>query len=186
MSSPSCDSAANQLNCCADTAARQQYIFTLAKALLHFGSPTHRLEDELESASQILEINGHYVYLPGLVIVSFDDPARCTNVVHFVKANGHVALSTLHKVHEVSRKVLHDKRSARAGTQALRALMHAPPTYPLLWRCFFAFLCAACISPLEFGGSIIDMVIAGLCSAFLTFFGIRVASRDQAFATVFE
>lgn len=158
----------------------------LAKALLHYGAPSHRIEESLDIASQILNVDGHYVYLPGLVIVSFSDAERHSNLVHFVKADGHVALSTLHRVHLISRKVLHDKRGARAGTKELRDLLRAKPRYSLIWRCVFAFICAACISPLEFGGSLIDMAMAGLCSAYLQFLGIRVAAKNEVFGTVFE
>lgn len=164
----------------------QHYILMLTKALLHFGAPSHRIEEALARASTIVGVKGHFAYFPGLVVASLDNPDGATSAGHHIKANGHVALSTLHRIHMISSRVQHDKVSVTRGIEELKALLHAPPCYTKLQRCLFAFLCAACISPLEFGGSIVDMGVAGLCAALLQALKMWVASKNETFDTVFE
>jgi hypothetical protein len=164
---------------------RQKYILTLAKALLYYGAPAHRIEEHLIAASDVMEVRADYVHLPGTVIATFPMTDTHSAEVYFVRADGHIALSTLHRVHLLSRKVLHDKRSAREGTIQLVNLIKSQPRYSIFWRAVFAFVCSACISPLEFGGSIVDMVVAGTLSTILKVISIR-AHDVEGVQTVYE
>jgi hypothetical protein len=57
---------------------RQQYIIRMCRALMLFGAPTHRLEEYLAMTAKVLEINSQFLYIPGCMIISFDDVSRCT------------------------------------------------------------------------------------------------------------
>ena len=105
---------------------------------------------------------------------------------HFVRATGRVALTSLHKVHQIYRDVLHDGMTARDGSDALRALLRSPPIYPLYVRCVFAFICASIICVLSFGGSILDMWISGTCAGVLQYLGLNAASKSSMYANVYE
>jgi hypothetical protein len=52
---------------------RQQYIVRMCRALMLFGAPTHRLEEYLAATAKVLEINSQFLYIPGCMIISFDD-----------------------------------------------------------------------------------------------------------------
>jgi len=52
---------------------RQQYIIKMCRALMLFGAPTHRLEEYLAMTAKVLEINSQFLYIPGCMIISFDD-----------------------------------------------------------------------------------------------------------------
>jgi hypothetical protein len=52
---------------------RQQYIIRMCRALMLFGAPTHRLEEYLAATAKVLEINSQFLYIPGCMIISFDD-----------------------------------------------------------------------------------------------------------------
>lgn len=86
----------------------------------------------------------------------------------------------------IYRDVLHDKMGAEAGTDALRKILRSPPIYPLRLRCFFAFLCAAIICGLSFGGSFVDIWIAGLCASALQYLGLNAANKSTMYANVYE
>ena len=45
-----------------------------------FGAPSHRLEAQIQATGRVLELpNCHCVYLPGVMLINFGDPATCTS-----------------------------------------------------------------------------------------------------------
>ena len=126
------------------------------------------------------------MHIPDVVIVTFGDEDVASVETHFIKAKGQIALTPLHEVHLVYRKVLYDEISVEDGTQELRELLNARTVYSLWPRCFFAFLTAAMICATVFGGSIIDMWISGLCACVLQFLGLSTASKSAMYANVYE
>ncbi|KAF7789738.1 hypothetical protein EIP86_000684 [Pleurotus ostreatoroseus] len=151
---------------------RQNYLMRLAKALLTFGAPSHRIESQLLSAARILEVDAEFTHMPGLIIASFGDEETKTSQMHFVKCGGKLSLGNLHELHQVYRTVVHDEISARKATDQIQVLLDKGPLYRL---------------PIPFGGSIVDMGFAGLGSLFLWCMQIGVASkRSIIYANVFE
>ncbi len=69
----------------AETLSRQKYIIKLCRALMLFGAPTHRLEEYLQMTARVLEIDGQFLYLPGCMIISFDDRSTHTTEVKIVR-----------------------------------------------------------------------------------------------------
>ncbi|CAE6461475.1 unnamed protein product [Rhizoctonia solani] len=50
---------------------RRSFILVLAKALLQFQAPSHRIENQLEAAARVLDVPAEFLHLPSLVIASF-------------------------------------------------------------------------------------------------------------------
>ncbi|KJA25855.1 hypothetical protein HYPSUDRAFT_134069 [Hypholoma sublateritium FD-334 SS-4] len=165
---------------------RRKFILKLAKALLTFGAPSHRIESQLLAAAKILDARTEIVHLPNIVIVSIWNDDMNSMKTYFVRARGRIALTPLHKVHQVYRDVLHDSIGAQAGTDALRQILRSPAIYPLKLRCFFAFICAAIICGLSFGGSLLDMWISGACACVLQYLGLNAANKSSMYANVYE
>ncbi|KAF8078786.1 hypothetical protein FPV67DRAFT_1689948 [Lyophyllum atratum] len=165
---------------------RRKFILKLAKALLSFGAPSHRIESQLKAASDILDAQAEFVHLPNIIIVSIRNGDTRSTRTHFVRATGRIALTNLHKVHMIYRDVLHDNMGAAAGTEALRQLLRSPPIYRLLTRCALAFVCATIICVLSFGGSPIDMWISGICACCLQYLGLNAANKSSMYANVYE
>lgn len=68
----------------------------LCRALMLYGSPAHRLEETLRLTSRALEIDGlnslrrwlisaQFLYVPGCMVVSFDDSNTKTSSMHLVR-----------------------------------------------------------------------------------------------------
>ncbi|KAJ6519652.1 hypothetical protein C8R45DRAFT_29694 [Mycena sanguinolenta] len=165
---------------------RRKFILKLAKALMTFGAPSHRIESQLIAASKILDAQAEFVQLPNLIIVTIRNGSTASTRTYFVRARGRIALSRLNAVHHVYRKVLHDKLSAEAGTDRLRDLLTSPPVYKLWTRCFFSFTCASILCVLSFGGSFLDMWISGCCAAVLQYLGLNAANKSSMYANVYE
>lgn len=151
-----------------------------------FGAPSHRIESQLIAASRILELDAEFIQLPGVIICSFGDEGTRTSETHFVKCGSRLSLGSLHKVHLIYRSVLHDDVSAKEATGQLNDLLNAAPIYSRFFRCILAFFLSALICPLAFGGSFIDMWIAGAGAFVLCVLQLFVATRNALFANVFE
>jgi hypothetical protein len=68
----------------ADILKRQQYIIRMCRALMLFGAPTHRLEEYLAMTAKVLEINSQFLYIPGCMLISFDDVLTRTSLLCLV------------------------------------------------------------------------------------------------------
>ncbi|KAG6869310.1 hypothetical protein C0993_000063 [Termitomyces sp. T159_Od127] len=156
---------------------RQEFLIKLAKALMIFGAPSHRIEAQLIAAARILEVEAEFIHLPGVIICSFGDQDLGCSETHFVKCTGRLSLGALHKVHLIYRNVVHDEISAKRATNDLEALLTAPPLYSML----FPLIC-----PLAFGGSFVDMWLAGMGAFILSLLQLGVATKSVLYANVFE
>lgn len=79
----------------ADISIRKRYILTLAKALLQFGSPSHRIPTQLSIASTALELDVDFYQVVGCIFVSFGDNDTHTTESHFIKATPKLSLTNL-------------------------------------------------------------------------------------------
>ncbi|CAA7259888.1 unnamed protein product [Cyclocybe aegerita] len=165
---------------------RQDFLLKLARSLMTFGAPSHRIESQLVAAARILEVEAEFIHLPGIIICSFGDQDLGCSETHFVKCGGRLSLGVLHKVHLIYRAVVHDEISAKQASEHLEALIDAPAPYSDLFRCILAFFLSALICPLAFGGSFVDMWIAGVAAFALSWLQLRVAGKSALYANVFE
>lgn len=60
-----------------------------------YGAPTHRIEEAMKSCARTLEIPAQFLYLPGCMIVSFDDLGSQTAEVKLVRTSQGVDLGKL-------------------------------------------------------------------------------------------
>jgi uncharacterized membrane protein YjjP (DUF1212 family) len=165
---------------------RKQFILLLAKAFLTFGAPSHRVETQLFAVAEKLLIHASFAFIPGIIMVSFNDGETRTTELHFVRSSGRIALSALNNVHDVYRDVFDDRTAVLDGISALDRILRAPPLYPLIARCGLAFVCASVICPLAFGGSFIDMWVSGTCACVLQYLGLQAAAKSSVYANVYE
>lgn len=63
----------------ADILARQDFILKLATAMMKFGAPSHRVDAQMQATARALDLTCQMVYLPGLMLISFGDPATHTS-----------------------------------------------------------------------------------------------------------
>ncbi|WRT67610.1 uncharacterized protein IL334_004582 [Kwoniella shivajii] len=171
----------------ADILTRQQFVLKLAKALMTFGAPSHRIESQLSATALVLEIDAQFIHFPSIVIASFGDMDTRTSETHFVKVHGGgLELGKLHKVHNIYKSVVHDEMDASEGTRLIHALIKAPMEYNLWQRMILAFLCSGLIAPVGFGGSFVDGLASGALGILLSFMQLHVASKSAMYSNIFE
>ena len=112
-----------------------------------YGAPTHRLEEYLKATSRILEIDSNFLYIPGCMIISFDDATTHTTEVKLIKSAQGVDLGKLKDVHEIYKEVVHDLIGVEEATKRLGGIVKADKKYNPWLLVIVYGLASACVGP---------------------------------------
>lgn len=170
----------------AETLARQDYIIKLCRALMLFGAPTHRLEEYLSMTARVLEIDGQFLYLPGCMIISFDDRSTHTTEVRIVRSVQGIDLGRLKDAHHVYKEVMHDVIGVEEGTEKLDTLMAAKERFNAWFRVFIFGMTSATAAPFSFQARLIDLPLCFLFGALVGLLQLIVAPKSKLYNNVFE
>ncbi|KAF1968550.1 DUF1212-domain-containing protein [Bimuria novae-zelandiae CBS 107.79] len=164
---------------------RQQYIIKMCRALMLVGAPTHRLEEYLATTAKVLEINSQFLYIPGCMIISFDDPLTHTAEVKIVRAAQGVNLGKLKDCHEIYKEVLHDVLGVDDALNALDELINRKDQHPVWLNVLMYGLASVAVSCF-FQARWIDMGPIFIMGTLLGFLQLVVAPMSKTYNTVFE
>ena len=165
---------------------RQEFLLKLARALMMFGAPTHRIETQIQQTARVLEINCRCIYLPNLMLVAFGDDATHTSETKFIKQPGGLNLTKLTDMHAIYWNVIHDKIGVGEASKQLDELMRRKPLIGKFWMMVIGGMCSAFICPgaMGFNGSFIDSLAAFPLGMFLVFCQLSITT--ELFSNVFE
>lgn len=170
----------------AETIARQRYLMRLCRALMQYGAPTHRLEEYMRMSARVLEIDAQFLYIPGSMIMSFDDPATHTTEVKLVRCSQGLDLGKLRDVHETYKDVVHDIIGVEEATSRLKAIMARKDKHSRWLRIPVYGLAAVCVGPFAFQARLIDLPIAFILGCILGVLQLVVSPASDLYANVFE
>ncbi|KAI9838388.1 MAG: hypothetical protein M1819_005657 [Sarea resinae] len=158
-----------------------------------------RLEDEIritvhiaeilkymKMTARILEIEGQFLYIPGCMIISFDDPSTHTTEVKLVRTAQGVDLGKLRDTHEVYKEVVHDVIGVEEATQRLDGIMKRKQKNPIWLLVLVYGLASASVGPFAFGARWIDLPIAFILGCLLGVLQLIVAPKSDLYSNVFE
>ncbi|KDQ08284.1 hypothetical protein BOTBODRAFT_118833 [Botryobasidium botryosum FD-172 SS1] len=165
--------------------SRHEYILKLARALMELGAPSHRIEGQLIATARILGVQATFHRFLAKIDVTLEHPDTGISVTKPVHADARLDLGRLVRLHKIYKDVVHDNMGAEEGARKLRKLLDEPPIHGPKAQCALGFACGALICGLAFGGSPVDMLVAGTCSLFVQMLG-GVAARVEMFAPIFE
>lgn len=169
-----------------DRLLSQDYIIEMAKAMMAYGAPTHRLEESLMMAARKLRIQASFQYLPSCMIISFDDPELHTTELKLIKEPTAVDLGKLLDIQHVYKDVMHNHYSVYDAIDDLAAIRTEPKRYKT-WQLVLAYgIAAVSVGPFAFGARPIDFPIAFLLGCLLGFLQLIVATRSTQFSHIFE
>lgn len=170
----------------AEILSRQRYLMKLCRALMKYGAPTHRLEEYMRMSARVLEIEGQFLYIPGCMLMSFDDTSTHTTEVKLIKTPQGVDLGRLADIHEIYKEVVHDIVGVEEAMQHLDDVMDRKPKYNV-WFLIFMYGCAsATVGPFAFNARPIDMPIAFLLGCLLGLLQLYFSPRSDLYSNVFE
>ena len=71
----------------------------LARAMMMFGGPSHRLASQIQSTGRVLDLELTCMYLPDVMLISFEDTATGTSNVKFIRQGSALDLEKLGEAH---------------------------------------------------------------------------------------
>ncbi|TPX07684.1 uncharacterized protein E0L32_010580 [Thyridium curvatum] len=166
--------------------SRHRYLIRLCRALMMFGAPTHRLEDYLRMSARVLEIECQFLYIPGCMLISFDDSSTHTAEVKLVRAPQGVDLGRLLDVHGIYKEVVHDRISVDQAIVKLEAVSGRRDKFSTWLRIPLYGLASATVAPFAFQGRFVDMPVAFLLGCIVGALALLVAPSSELYANVFE
>ncbi|KAI1826909.1 DUF1212-domain-containing protein [Xylaria intraflava] len=170
----------------AEILSRQRYIIKMCTALMMYGAPTHRLEEYMTMTARVLEIDGQFLYLPGCMIISFDDRRTHTAEVKIVRSNQGIDLGKLKDIHEIYKSVLHDLYGVDEAMDKISEIMAAKDKFhPWLRVLVFGFASLS-VAPFGFGGRWIDLPLCFLLGSLVGILQIIVAPKSALYNNLFE
>ncbi|KAH7886562.1 hypothetical protein F5I97DRAFT_1926861 [Phlebopus sp. FC_14] len=164
---------------------RQEFIMKLARAMMMFGGPSHRLAAQIQSTGRVLDLELSCMYLPDVMLISFEDSATGTSNVKFIRQGSALDLEKLGEAHSLYWKVIHDAMSVSVASASLDVLMRKKPLYNFTQLIFVGGMCSASICSVSFAGSFIDSLASAPLGALLV--AIQLLSvRNELYGNVFE
>ena len=89
----------------AEIVSRQEFILKLARAMMMFGGPTHRMQALIMATAKVLELPLSCMYLPDVMLISFDDPSTSTSNIKFIRQGSALDIGKLQEANELYWKV---------------------------------------------------------------------------------
>ena len=170
----------------AEIISRHQYLIKLCHALMMYGAPTHRLENYMRMSSRVLGIEGQFMYLPGTMIISFDDSNTHTTEVKIVRSPQGLDLGRLRDVHEIYKEVVHDLIGVDEATTRLNEVLNRKGKFPTWLRLILFGVASATVAPFGFEGRYIDLPICFVLGCLVGFLQLYLAPSNELYANVFE
>jgi uncharacterized membrane protein YjjP (DUF1212 family) len=165
---------------------RQKYLVKMCRALMMYGAPTHRLEDYLRMSARALQINGQFMYLPGCMLISFDDYQTHTAEVKLVKETHGVDLGRFNDIFEIYKNVIHQVADVSEAMGDLNEVMARKERYSAWVRILMYGFASVCVGPFAFGARPSDWPICFLLGLLLGVLQLWLAPRSDEFSHVFE
>jgi uncharacterized membrane protein YjjP (DUF1212 family) len=170
----------------AELLSRQRYLIRLCRALMKYGAPTHRLEEYMRMTARVIQIDGQFLYIPGCMIISFDDASTHTTEVKVVRSSQGIDLGKLADVHEIYKEVIHDVIGVEEAIQQLDEVMKKPSKFHILFLIFVHGCASASVGPFAFGARPIDMPVAFLLGCLLGVLQLILSPKSSLYSNVFE
>lgn len=170
----------------AELLSRQRYLIRLCRALMKYGAPTHRLEEYMRMTARVIQIDGQFLYIPGCMIISFDDASTHTTEVKVVRSSQGIDLGKLADVHEIYKEVIHDVIGVEEAIQRLDEVMKKPSKFHILFLIFAHGCASASVGPFAFNARPIDIPVAFLLGCLLGILQLILSPKSSLYSNVFE
>lgn len=170
----------------ADTLARQAFILKVCRALMLYGAPTHRLEEYLIMTARALEIEAQFLYIPGCMIIAFDDATTHTTEVKLVRLAQGIDLGKLKDVHRIYKEVIHDVTSVEEATGNLDELMAKKAKFHPWLRVLVFGLTSVTAAPFSFHARFIDLPLCFLFGCLVGMLQLIIAPMSPLYSNVLE
>ncbi|KIY69038.1 DUF1212-domain-containing protein [Cylindrobasidium torrendii FP15055 ss-10] len=164
---------------------RQEFILKLARAMMMFGAPSHRLQSQIVATGRVLDVDVSCMVLPDVMLISFDDSSTGTSSIKFIRQASGLDIGKLTDAYELYWAVIHDELSVADATTQLTGLMQKKQIYPWWALVLIGGMCSSSICTVAFNGSFIDAVASWPLGASLVALQL-LSVRNEIYSQVFE
>jgi uncharacterized membrane protein YjjP (DUF1212 family) len=165
---------------------REIYLLKVCRGLMLYGAPTHRLEEYMAATAELLDLNQQSFYIPGLMLVSFNDAQWISINVHIVRCSQSLNLAKLYDVHKVYKDVIHSRTSIQEASTRLDEIFEAGELYGSWLRVLVYGLASMCIGPVSYSARPIDLPMIFLLGCLLGLSELILAHHSELYAHIFE
>ena len=169
----------------ADVKQRKRYIVKLCRAFLMYGAPTHRIELVMLKTARALEMDCQFLYIPGCMIITFDDATLETSEMQLVRVNQGLDMSRLEEVHRLYKRILHNEDDINQAVEKLDRVLKSQPLYKPWVVVLFYGVASATVGPFAFGARWIDLGPAFLLGLLVGALQL-MSTRSVLYGNVFE
>lgn len=152
---------------------------------MSYGGLPHRLEPTLKDVAMKLDVAADFLSWPGSLNVIFVNENGSIEV-QVVRTSSDLAHNKLDEALDICLTVLHDEISPLKGIEKLKDLAKDKSLHSEWVQCFIAGGQTLAVCPLAFGGSLLDMFPAAACAFGIKVLRVKVASKHEEVARVFE
>ncbi|MEY4827172.1 MAG: hypothetical protein RLZZ288_723, partial [Planctomycetota bacterium] len=138
----------------------ERFLVELARDLHRFGTPAHRLEEQVSRCGARLGVPTTMFSLPTFLALAFG-PLDRQRVVNVRVDPGSTDLGRLHAMEGIQRRVLSGEISPSMGAASLRELGTSPPAFNQ-WFTWAAYGLSAMAATRFFGGDVRDAVAGAI------------------------
>lgn len=158
------------------------FAMDLAVALHRFGTPSHRLENVMETLCDCLHLEGSFFVTPTAIFASLGDDQR--EATHMRRLRGsEIDLSKLARLDQVFNEVWYGRLDVEQGREQVRSIVSSPATYSsLIQLAMYALACGGAVR--FFGGGLRETLVTlgiGLLLGSLSWAGERMAALRRLF-----
>jgi len=126
-------------------------VINLGRALLHVGSPAHRLESAMHIMAQRLGLTAEFFSTPTAILVSLGDGSKQQTFLARSEL-GSANLAKLSDLTEVMESLANNEISPEKADERVRLIDQAPPLYGWAWQLLGFASLGAGIAPILGGG----------------------------------
>lgn len=151
---------------------KQSLIRQLARCLMRYGCPSHRLESVVRQVSNTLRIEADYVYIPNIMMMSFIDSSTHTTETYFVREIQGFDMGRLEEIYRLEKLISHGEVTVESALEYVDTVMNKPEFYPK-WAMLLSYAAGGFASAiLFFGGGWKDGGLAAALSFVLSLYEI--------------
>ena len=169
-----------------DERDRKLFLNRLGHALMAYGAPSDRVQSQLLHAARVLQVDCEVVHIPGILLLTLGDLDVTEAKTDFIKSGSNLDLGKLAAVDAIYDDVINDRIDVLEGVARLDKLLESRPIYGKFARLFFSFTLSLMICILAFGGSFLDMWVAGFGAIFISTIRIFLSNRARLYGWIFE
>ena len=166
---------------------KYDYLVSLARALMRFGSPSHRIQEHVEYAGKSLggvKVTCFYVAVVCFMHFENSDPSNGSHTLKLVREYLDLDLDRSLQTHHIYLDVYQDKLSPKEGKKKLNILLNQTPRYKWWQVSLWGGLLSGSVCSMAFYGSFIDCLAVVPLGFIVT--AMQYVPDNDLYANIYE